>query len=200
LEVDQDRIESSLEIITRREFSIEIAILKRGSLYHENSGSLSPLEITSDFSLENFSRSKRRFLFRNADLFSLETNRGFLVSTRGYPNSEVAVVVVVNLSLSFEILLARFAITSRCLPPVFKQQRCIITLDFSGNPHREIVPLWKLSRNQSRRISRNPPFHPLNSKVVPLRGHPTSLIDITSEFTACCERHGASSNCHDATP
>jgi hypothetical protein len=37
---------------------------------------------------------------------------------------------------------------------------------------------------------------------VPLCGHPTSLIDISSEFTACCERQGASSNCqmphHDA--
>ena len=153
-----------------------------------------------DFSRELLSLETRISLSKRGSL-SRRIVRGFLlVATRGYPNSEVAVVVVVNLSLSFEILLARFAITSRCLPPVFKQQRCIITLDFSGNPHREIVPLWKLSRNQSRRISRNPPFHPLNSKVVPLRGHPTSLIDITSEFTACCERHGASSNCHDATP
>ena len=75
---------------------------------------------------------------------------------------------------------ARLSITSQSLPPVFKQQRHIGMLDrrvgisqqsgsrrcfgfLSGNPHREKVPLWKLSRNQSRRIS-YPPSCPLNSK------------------------------------
>ena len=46
---------------------------------------------------------------------------------------------------------------------------------------------------------RNPPFRPLNSKVVPLCGHPTSLIDII-RVHCLLRAHGASSNCHDATP